>query len=317
MITDAAPVVPATTVNAFVVKLVFTPVKSILESPPLAVAEPVTAVVPETVRVPPLPVAVIFAVPVLVVAGIVIDAADTDAVPCSVTVCDCPAAAFAVNVKAPVIEVVVPVANVTEFVAVGLAIVSAPRVTVFVLLFVKATLVGTVSVPPRDIALDPLNDLAPVPVNVTAPVPELNVVPLAVIFPPNVEAVAKLLAVFKSKTPVLFTVTLPVNTFAPVALETFNVAPLATVVVPANVIATAPIVVVPLFTDKIPNVVARLSVTVPDVFNVVPALIVTVDPKEALPIELAPKVLQVVPAFELEAIFVRVPADNEYNPTPL
>ena len=86
MITFAEPTVPPVTVNASVVKFSAVPEKSILERPPPAVEEPVIAVVPETESRPlGLFVAVIVAVPVLVVAGMVIASGLKSALPCKVT----------------------------------------------------------------------------------------------------------------------------------------------------------------------------------------------------------------------------------------
>jgi hypothetical protein len=140
--------------------------------------------------------------------------------------------------------------------------------------------VGIVTVPPKLIVPDPLNVRVPVPVRVTLPPPESKVVPFAVILPPKLVAVANALPVLRSNIPVLLTVTLPVNVFVPVALLAVRVAPLETVVVPANVIATPPKVVVP-----------ELIFTLP---HVVPIVMLDVFEKLVVEVEETLKVVQVV-----------------------
>lgn len=90
---------------------------------------------------------------------------------------------MALNVRLPIVVVVVLVAKVKLFVAVGEEIVSAPIVSVPPdLLFVRALFVGIVITPaleePKVILDDPAKAIAPVPVIVIVPVPVLKVVPL-------------------------------------------------------------------------------------------------------------------------------------------
>jgi hypothetical protein len=248
---------------------------------PLIVAAPVVANVPVA-----LAAHVMFDWPPFVVGRLIVsDPAVMLAVPFMVIVCEF-AFALAVYVIAPVTLVVDPVVSERPLDATGLAMVSAPIVTVPVFELVSVMFVGTVTVPPSETFPDPLIVRVPVPVSVTAPPPLSNVVPFAVISPPKLVTVAKLLPVLRLKTPVELTVTVLLNVLVPVALETVSVAPDATVTAPAYVIATAPIVVVPEFTLRIPNVVARLSVTVPVVLSAVPALIVTVPPALIVPVRL-------------------------------
>lgn len=90
---------------------------------------------------------------------------------------------LALNVRLPIVVVVVLVAKVKLFVAVGEEIVNAPIVRIPAdLLFVRALFVGIVITPaleePKVMLLEPAKAIAPVPVIVIVPVPVLNVLPL-------------------------------------------------------------------------------------------------------------------------------------------
>ena len=152
-------------------------------------------------------------------------------------------------------------------------------VTVPVLLLVIVLVEAGVTVPPKVILVEPARDWFAE--NAAFPVPVLNVVQLAVI------PAAKLVTVAnpdKSKLPVV-QVTAPVKVLVPVALETAKVPPVSDVV-PAKVMAYAPIVSVPLGTDNFPQVAVCPRLLVPVETSVVAELIDNVPAPVTAPVRL-------------------------------
>lgn len=152
---------------------------------------------------------------------------------------------------APVMEVVDPSERENSLDAVGLAMIKAAMVTVFVFEFVKVIPLGIVTVCPNVMAELP-EKLLVVPVSVRVPVPVLKDVPSITILPPK-ERVGFVTTFIKNEPPEL-TSTSPVKVFNPTPVEFVKVPPLSITVVPEIVMAKLPIVVVPVRTSKLGKV---------------------------------------------------------------
>ena len=261
-----------------------------------AVAPAVIPSAPVTVYVPLPPAQVTLEFPVFVPAFITWEPAFKFAVPFIVITSFNPTPAFAVKVSAPVTVVVEAVVRDIPVVPeAALAKVSAPKVTVFVLLFVIVTPEFIVAVPPKVIATDPPK--AAEAVKVTAPVLVVNIVApveAVILFPKLKVGTTDGAPVTKSKLPPEFTVTVFVKVFNPVhdaaavhwiVPETLVVelavkakAPNCKIVLAATDTApelttAAPSVVVPLvMTFKFGKVYAALIAAVPVVLKVAVAI---------------------------------------------